>query len=204
MMTPALKKLMTRSALIGGVFAAAFFIVVLPKVMAVRRLSADVRKTFQENRALQALILTANNSGDRLEVIQQKLEKYKKRALRQEDLTKALDAIGSQAQAIRLNVLSLQALDQPRRIPGEIFTDGDSEIQQVQIALKAEGEYPDVRQYFDKLEELPYQVSIQTILLKNISPQTTESHKEPLLSLEVTMGVLMRFPKSKVPAGGPL
>ncbi len=204
MMTPALKELITKTGLAGGVFFVAIFVIVLPKFMMARRLSMEVQKTFQENRKIQTLILTVKNSGDRLEVIQKKLEQYKKRALRQEDLTEMLDTIGSQAQGMRLNVLSLQALDEPRRIPGEVFMDGGFEIQQLRIALKAEGEYSDLRRYFDKLEELPYEVRIQTILLKNTSAGAMEKNKEPILSMEVTLGVLMRFQKSKALEGGSL
>ena len=201
MMSPVLKKLTTQSGLVGGVFLAAFFVAVLPKWMAVRQLSTEVHKNFRDNQALQTLILTVNNSGNRLEVIQKKVREYKKKVLRQEDLTKVLDEIGSQAPALHLNVLSLQALNEPRQLPGQAFIDEGLEVQQIRIVLKAEGQYQDIRNYLKQLEAMPYQVRVQTILLKNTSAGVIkEENKEPLLSMEVTLGVLMRLPKLKAAA----
>ena len=205
MMTPVLRRLLIKAGLVNVLFLAVFFLGILPKFMAVRRLSAEVHRSFHDNQILQEMILTAKNSGQRLERIQEKLEQYRKKVLRPGDLTHVLDEIGSQAQAEHMNVLSLQALDQPRKIPGEPFTDGEWEIQQVRIALKAEGEYPDLQRYFKQLEGMPYQVSVQSIFLKNTSVDAMVPNKEPLLRMEVTLGVLMRFPKSKIPEpGGPL
>ena len=196
-MTPTVKKLVTKAGLVAGIFFAVLFIIVLPKFTSVRRLSKEVQNTFQENRKSQALILTTKNSADRLDVIQKKLENYKKRVLRQEDLTKMLDTIGTDAQKTRLNVISLQALDNPLKTTGEIFTDGGFEIQQLRVDLKVAGAYSDIRQYFEILEKLPYEVRVQTILIKNTSAEAMEKNKEPVLSMDVTMGVLMRFPKYK-------
>ncbi len=202
MMTPAAKTLSLKTGLVAGVFLAVFFFVILPKLASVRKLGAEVNKTFQENQALQAAILTAKNSGDRLEEIQAQLDQHRTKVLFQEDLARTLDEIGSAAQAVRLNVMSLQALDQPRLLPGDPFMDQNLEVQQVRISLKAEGQYPDMIRYFKKLEKMPYPVAVQTVLLKNPVLSITVEGKEPSLAMEVTLAVLMRLPPSKNPVSG--
>ncbi len=205
MMRPSKKKLLTKAGIVFGVFFALVFVVILPEFIFVRQLSLDVQKTFHSNQTLQTMILTAKNAGNRLEVIQQKLADYKKRVLWPEDLTRSLDEIGSQAQSQGLNVLSLQALDEAKLIPGDAFIDQGLEIQQVGIMLKAEGRYQDIRNYFEQLEAMPYQVRVQTLLLKNTSAGGVDEKKEPVLGMEITLGVLIRLPQSVVaapPRGG--
>ena len=111
MMTIEVKKLTVKSILAGGLFCALLFLVILPKVSAVRKLATSVRLALAENQRLQTSVLTAKHSGDRLDAIKEKLAEYKTKALYQEDLTRVLDEIGVAAQTARLNVVSLRALD---------------------------------------------------------------------------------------------
>lgn len=197
MMTVEAKKLTVQSVLAVCLFAAVLFLVLLPKASRVRKLAEDVKMTLADNQRLQTSVLTAKHSGDRLDEINEKLNRYKARALYQEDLPRVLDEIGATAQTARLSVLSLRALDEPRRIPGESFVEGALEIQQVIVSLKAEGQYPDMVQYFKALESLPYLTSVQTLSLKKADLRETLENEEPRLSVEVMIAVLMRVPPIK-------
>jgi len=202
MMTVEAKKLAVKSVLAASVFVAVLSLVILPKAVRVRKLAADVRVTLQENQKLQTSVLTAKHSGDRLEEIKTALAKYKTKALDQEDLTRVLDEIGSAAQTSRLSVISLRALDEPRRIPGAAFVDGALEIQQVMISLKAEGHYPDIVRYFKALEQLPYLTAVRTVNLKSAVLEPSAEGEDPRLSVEVALAVLMRVPPIKNTALG--
>lgn len=197
MMTTDAKKLLIQSILVGCVFAALLFLVILPKVTIVRKLAAEVRTTLAENQKLQADVLTAKHSGDRLDEIQGMLAQYKKKALYQEDLTRALDEIGSSAQKAGLSVSSLRALDEPRRIPGNAFVEGSMEIQQVNLSLKAEGQYPMIVQYLKTLEQFSYSADVQKVILKSASFGDLVDGEDPLLSVEIMIAVLMRVPPIK-------
>jgi len=193
-MTAEAKKLLIKTVAAVVFFAVLLSVVILPKLSKVRRLAADVRVTLQQNQKLQTLILTSKNAGDRLDEIQEALKAYKKKALYQEDLTRVLDEIGAAAQKQMLDVESLRALDEPRRIPGEPFVEGVYEIQQVRVALKAEGTYPEVVRYLKALEIFPYLVSVQSISVKNMTSGMIHDGEDPNLLVEMTIAVLMRVP----------
>lgn len=194
MMTPVFRKLALKTAVVAVVYAALLFGIIIPKLMSVRKLNAGVQAAFQENQALQAAILTEKNSGDRLEEIKASLAAYQKQVLDQEDLARTLDQIGSVAQSVRLKVLSLQALDKPRALPGTPFIDRGLEVQQMRIELNAEGKYPDILSYFNELKKLPYPAIVETVSLKRASSTGLVEGEEPVLHLGVTLAVLMRLP----------
>jgi len=197
MMTVEAKKLGINSGLVLGVFAALLLLVILPKASSVRKLAAEVRVALADNQMLQVSVLTAEHSGDRLDEIKETLAQYKTKALYQEDLTRVLDEIGSAAQTARLKVVSLRALDEPRRIPGAAFVEGAFEIQQVMISLTAEGQYPDMVNYFKTLERLIYSADVQKVMLKSTDFVPSAEGEDPRLSVEVKLAVLMRVPPIK-------
>jgi len=199
MMTVEVKKLTVKTILAVFVFSAVLFLVILPKVSVVRKLAAEVRVALADNQRMQTSVLTAKHSGDRLDEIKGTLAQYKVKALYQEDLTRVLDEIGAAAQTARLNVVSLRALDEPRRIPGEAFTEGALEIQQVKISLKAEGQYPDMVSYFKTLDQLSYLADVQQVTLKSASFGLLAEGEDPRLSADVMLTVLMRVPPMKKP-----
>ena len=197
MMTVEAKKLTIKAGLALSVFAALLFLVILPKASSVRKLAEEVRVALKDNQELQTSVLTAKHSGDRLDEIKETLAQYRTKALYQEDLTRVLDEIGSVAQTARLKVVSLRALDEPRRIPGEAFVEGALEIQQVMISLTAEGQYPDMVNYFKTLEHLTYSADVQRVMLKNSEFVPSTAGQDPHLSVEVMLAVLMRVPPMK-------
>ena len=192
MMTIEVKKLTVKTIIAGGLFCALLFLVILPKAVRVKKMAADVRGTLAHNQQLQTSVLTAKHSGERLDQIKETLVQYKKKALYQEDLTRVLDEIGAAAQTAGLNVVSLRAMDEPHRIPGEPFVEGSLEIQQVMVSLQAEGKYPNMVQYFKALDYLAYSADVQTVTVKSADFVSAKEGEDPRLSADVMLAVLMR------------
>ncbi|MCB9799397.1 MAG: hypothetical protein H6757_01385 [Candidatus Omnitrophica bacterium] len=176
-----------------------FILIVLPKFRNVRILGRQVTEIASENVYIEKTVLKTKNSGQRLQTIQELLKKYQQMAPDIWNLSNVLENIASGAQADGLKVISMQALDDNMLEvkPGKSFEIDHHVINEVVIVMQAEGRYGAVAHYLKRLENAPYKISVKNMNMHLVKMDRASVFKEPVLTVEMKLGVLMSFDQSQ-------
>lgn len=195
-----LTKLQKKLAIHGGVlvmiFLAFLVIVIMPLSQKLSRTIGEVEGRFGENQRVQSIILDSRRSAAKLQKILARLDEYQNKIPHREKLSEALDYIASEAQAHNLEVLSLQPLKDRifRNVDGKGLQHAGYEVQDVEIDLKARGNYLDLGRYVSALETMPFIVIVKNIDVRRKAPILDGVVRDSLLTATFRMGVLMMAP----------
>ena len=195
-----LTKLQKRLAIHGGLLVVAFLlflvIVIMPLSQNLSRVKGEVEGRFGENQRVQSIILDSQRSAEKLRKILERLKEYQGKIPAREKLSEALDYIASQAQANQLEVLSLQPLKDKtfKDYDGRGFKHNGDEVQDVEIDLKARGNYLDLGRYVSALENMPFKVIVKNIDVKRNAPVHDGMVRDSILTATFRIGILMMAP----------
>jgi len=194
------ERMLIQGGIILGVFFILIFFVLLPKNGEKNRLYNEVKALTSQNQFIQDNVVISHDFGEKLRDIMESLKHYRNMIPPQEVLPKILDEIGSKAQANRLKVLSLQALEtKPFEPTGkeQVQLKG-KQIQEVEIGLTAEGTFVNLGRYIHQLENAPYTIMVREVGLWNQKSASLVLRDEPTLKIDLKLVVLMMTSSDKV------
>jgi len=189
------KRLLIRGGIVTAVliFFAAFFII--PRHYENKDLEQHLSQLSNKNSMIQETLATTQDFGEKLHEILENLRHYKSMIPPQKVLSDILNDIGSRAQKNRLEVISLQAVDE---LP---FTSGQGktvveikgrEIVKVGIQMSVRGSFSDVGRYISNLEKAPYAILIKEITLNREGTALGVTSSQIKLKTDLEFVVLMK------------
>jgi len=190
------KKLAIRGGILVIVSLAFLVIVIMPLSQKLSRITGEVEGRFGESQRVQNIILDSKRSAEKLQKILIRLEEYQNKIPHRTKLSEALDYLASEAQTHNLEVLSLQPLKDRtfRNVDGTGLQHDGYEVQDVEIDLKARGNYLDLGRYVSALETMPFKVLVKNIDVRRNAPVSDEVVRDSMLTATFRIGVLMMAP----------
>jgi len=174
------------------IFFAAFLIT--PRYFENKQTQQYINQLSDKNLSLQATLETTQDFGEKLHRILETLRHYKSMIPPQKMLSGILNDIGSRAQKNKLEVISLQAMEErpftPDKTKSVVEAKG-RQIVEVDIEMSIRGVFSNVGSYIKNLEKAPYTILIKDITFRRegVGPSIGREIK---LKADLKLAVLMK------------
>ncbi|MDD5217015.1 MAG: type 4a pilus biogenesis protein PilO [Candidatus Omnitrophica bacterium] len=194
------KNVLIKFAISGGVLLLFVFLLFLPQYGRTQLLRSEVENLSKENERIQTMVISTEKTGEKLQSIQNQLRKYQGMLPPRGTLSNVLDKIASRAQVDGLQVFSIKPLRDLAYAEAdpELLKNHGQKIIQVVISISAQGRYGSLGRYISHLENSPYKILIREVIVQNMDMIASQEGKEPELTIDLTLGILMKVPQETV------
>jgi Tfp pilus assembly protein PilO len=190
-MTGSQKKLCLKAGIAAFILVVIWLFVLAPKFHEKNALDEQVMHLSADNVRVKKIILSSDQSGDRLREILSRLAYYRNRLSSNESMPNVLEEIASMAQANRLQVLSLQPLGDEPVPEAASLAPRQGKIQSLIVGMNIRGTFSQLIRYLSELENGDKAILVKELKLKNPERTTGLIKSEPKLEIELKLGILM-------------
>jgi len=188
------RNIFIRAGSILSVYAVALILILIPMHQRTTQMEKQVEELLVNNQKIQHIMLAGKHSGEQLEIIKKRLEKYKTMIPERSRLSEVLDNIAKRAQGDGLEVLSLKPVKDGPLEGGKdrpaILTRPNDELYEIVINMKANAQFFELGQYLSDLEKAPYMIVIKQVQVDSPG-KVVAQEREPELSVSITMAIMM-------------
>jgi len=189
------KRLIIRGGIVSGVLILFAAFLIFPRHLENEQAQQYLDQLSDKNLSVQETLATTQDFGAKLHQILETLRHYKAMIPPQKMLSGILNDIGSRAQKNKLEVLSLQAVDERPFTTGKtqaVVEIKGREIVEVGIEMSIRGVFNKIGRYITDLEKAPYAILIKEVTLKRESAQSSIGRNQIKLKADIKLVVLMK------------